>query len=425
MDIHCPKTKEKPMRAHLLLPCPVLLALLIAPVAQAGDAFSDLLTQGKASLDLRYRYEHVDQDNALANANAQTLRTRVGLHSGSWYGLSALIEVDNVSRLGAPDFNDSRNGRAGYALVPDPDGSEVNQALLRYDTALGHVVVGRQRIELDNQRFVGGVAWRQNEQTYDGVLGRFEPLDGLSLTYAYLANINTPFGPDGQHGYPTNPADIEGHSHLFNLAYAWRPELKLAAYSYLLGLDNLAVAPTAAPGSQSSRTTGLRLSGALQSVGYTLEYARQRDYAGNPLSLNGHYFLGELSYQQGGYLLKAGHEVLSGGDGPGNRAFQTPLATKHLFQGWADLFLITPAEGIRDSYLGGSLPLLGGSLQAWYHHFRADEGGDRYGTELDVAYARAIPVVKNLSAMAKYARYDADAFGVDTDKFWLQLQYRY
>lgn len=413
------------MRANPLLLCPLLLASTAPAVAQAEEDLANLFTQGKPILDLRYRYEHVDQDNALDHANAQTLRTRAGFQTGSWYGFSGLLEVDNVSRIGDERFNDTRNGRGNYSVVGDPDGTEINQALLRYDHARGSAVAGRQRIELDNQRFVGGVAWRQNEQTYDGFLGQLKPLDKLTLTYAYLDNINTPFGPDGQHGYPTNPANIEGHSHLFNVAYAWRPELKVTAYSYLLGLDNLAVAPTAAPGSQSSRTSGVRLAGAREGFSYTLEYARQRDYGNNPLDLNGHYFLGELGYQQGGYLVKAGYEVLGGEEGPGNRAFQTPLATKHLFQGWADLFLITPADGIRDSYVGGSVPLLGGSLQAWYHDFQADQGGDSYGQELDVAYSRPIPYVKNLVAMAKYARYDADDFAVDTDKFWVQMQYRY
>ncbi|MBP8883272.1 MAG: alginate export family protein [Pseudomonas sp.] len=413
------------MRANPLLLCPLLLASTVPAVAQAEEALANLFTQGKPILDLRYRYEHVDQDNALDPANAQTLRTRAGFQTGRWHGFSGLLEVDNVSRIGDERFNDTRNGRGNYSVVGDPDGTEINQALLRYDHARGSAVAGRQRIELDNQRFVGGVAWRQNEQTYDGFLGQLKPLDQLTLTYAYLDTINTPFGPDGQHGYPTNPANIEGHSHLFNLAHAWRPELKVTAYSYLLGLDNLAVAPTAAPGSQSSRTSGLRLTGTREGFSYALEYARQRDYGNNPLDLNGHYFLGELAYQHGGYLAKAGYEVLGGAQGPGNRAFQTPLATKHLFQGWADLFLITPAAGIRDSYVGGSLPLLGGSLQAWYHDFRADRGGDSYGQELDVAYSRPIPHVKNLVAMAKYARYAADEFAVDTDKFWVQLQYRY
>ena len=77
----------------------------------AEEALSNLFTQGKPLLDVRYRYEHVDQDNALNNANAQTIRTRVGFQSGKWYGLSALIEADNVSRIGDASYNSFRNGQ--------------------------------------------------------------------------------------------------------------------------------------------------------------------------------------------------------------------------------------------------------------------------------------------------------------------------
>jgi len=227
-------------------PSRLSLALLAAGLAcssaaTADEQFSSLFTDAKPIFDLRYRYEHVDQDNSLSNANAQTLRTRFGLQSGSWYGFSGLIEVDNVSRLGDATYNSTRNGQSDHSTVVDPDGSEVNQALLRYDHTLGSAVVGRQRINLDNQRFVGGVGWRQNEQTYDGMLGQLKPFDGLTLTYAYIDNINTIFGPDdNRYDNRSNPANIEGHSHLINAQYVLMPELTVTAYSYLLGLDNIA-----------------------------------------------------------------------------------------------------------------------------------------------------------------------------------------
>ncbi len=190
---------------------PYLLSagLLCSQAVFAQETFSSLFTDAKPILDVRYRYEHVDQDNALKHANAQTLRTRVGFQTGKWYGLSTLVEADNVSRLGDAAYNSTRNGQTDYSAVPDPDGSEINQALLRYDHAFGSAIAGRQRINLDNQRFVGGVGWRQNEQTYDGVLGQLQPLDKLTLTYAYINNINTIFGPgDNRFDNRTNPANI-------------------------------------------------------------------------------------------------------------------------------------------------------------------------------------------------------------------------
>ncbi|MGV8843313.1 MAG: alginate export family protein [Pseudomonas sp.] len=400
---------------------PIALALLAcASNATASEHLGNLFRDGKPILDARYRYEHVDQDNALNNANAQTLRTRVGFQSGKWYGLSALIEADNVSRIGDASYNSTRNGQGDYSVVADPGGSEVNQALLRYDHNLGNAVLGRQRINLDNQRFVGGVGWRQNEQTYDGVLGQLKPLDGLTLTYAYIDNINSIFGPgDNRFDTAGNPANIEGHSHLLNAQYVVMPELTATAYQYRLGLDNLAL------GNQSSQTTGVRLNGAISGVSYALEYAQQKDYADNPQDLDSDYYLGELGYTIKGIALKAGYEVLGGDSGPGNRAFQTPLATKHAFQGWADIFLLTPANGVEDAYVGFTAPLLGGNLAAWYHDFSAEQGSSQYGDEIDVSYAHPIPGVKGLVGLVKYASYDADDFAVDTDKFWLQAQFSY
>ena len=418
-------SRFQPSRLSLAL---LAAGLAVSTAASAEESFSTLFTDAKPIFDLRYRYEHVDQDNALKHANAQTLRTRIGVQSGSWYGLSALVEADNVSRLGKSAYNNTRNGQAEYSAVPDPDGSEINQALLRYDHTLGSAVVGRQRINLDNQRFVGGVGWRQNEQTYDGLLGQLKPIDGLTLTYAYIDNINSIFGPeDNRFDNFTNPADIEGHSHLINARYQAMPELAITAYSYLLGLDNIASVNDAAMlGSLSSKTTGVRLNGAIQGVSYVLEYARQKDYADNPLELSSEYYLAELGYTITDVALKGGVEVLGGdSSATGNRAFQTPLATKHAFQGWADTFLLTPADGVQDVYVGGSLPLFGGTLQAWYHDFRAERGSRQYGEELDVSYSRAIPLVKGLVATVKYAGYDADDFAVDTEKVWAQLQYTY
>ena len=392
----------------------------ISHAAVAEESFSTLFSEAKPILDARYRYEHVDQDNALKHANAQTLRTRVGVQSGKCYGLSALIEADNVSRIGDASYNETRNGQSEYSVVADPDGSEINQALLRYDHQYGSAVLGRQRINLDNQRFVGGVAWRQNEQTYDGVLGQLKPLQGLTLSYVYIDNINTVFGPgNGRYDSAATPANIGGHSHLLNAQYILMPELTATAYQYRLGLDNLTA------GSQSSKTTGLRLNGAIAGISYVLEYAQQSEYADNPLDLDSDYYLAELGYTVQGVALKAGYEMLGGDAGPGNRAFQTPLATKHAFQGWADIFLLTPAGGVKDAYAGISAPLFGGTLQAWYHDFRAEEGSSQYGEEINLSYAHPIPGVKGLVGLVKYASYDADDFAVDTDKAWLQVQYNY
>jgi hypothetical protein len=424
-----------------------LLALAVGACfsqnAVAEESFSNIFTQGTPILDARYRYEYVDQNavkgkTELKQADAQTLRTRLGFQTGKWYGLSSLVEADNVARVGNESFNSSRNGQKEYSVVADPDGTEINQALVRYDHKLGSAVAGRQRINLDNQRFIGSVAWRQNEQTYDGGLLQFKPIAGLTLTAAYIDQINTIWGPEnGKYDNKTNPANIDGHSQLFNAQYVVMPELTVTGYSYLLDLDNIATNAASAEGTLSSQTTGLRLNGVISGFTYAAEYAQQSDYGDNPNDLDSNYYLAELGYTVATIGLKAGYEVLGGSDDGSskvknsNLAFQTPLATKHAFQGWADVFLTTPTDGIEDMYLGATAPLLGGTVQAVYHDYSARENSTNYGEELNLSYGHPIPGVKGLVALAKYANYDSadnsiSSFSnVDTQKFWLQLQYTY
>lgn len=409
----------------------LLTASILALSTQAALAsgIGDWFADGQPIFDLRYRYEQVEQGNALRDAKAHTLRTRLGYRTGKWNGFSGLIEADHVGDMGGNHYNSTRNGRTDRAVVADPDGAAINQLLLRYDARRGSAALGRQRINLDNQRFVGGVAWRQNEQTYDAALLQFKPVDGLNFTYAWLDRIHTVFGPDNEPwANASNQARIKGDSHLFNLNYVASSQFTLSAYHYRLDLENAAVAPTAPLGTLSSATSGLRTSGSIDGLSYAFEYARQKNASGNPWKLDSRYVLAEAGYAfENKSHFKLGYEALGGDDGPGNRAFQTPLATKHLFQGWADLFLTTPADGLEDRYVMASVPLAGGTLAGWYHDFQAERGSTDFGKEFDLSYARAVPGVKGLSALLKFARYRSDDVTrtVDTDKYWLQLQYAY
>lgn len=406
------------MTIRLLHALPLLLVAAPVLAADAG---------GAPLLDLRYRYEHVAQDGFARDADANSARLRLGYRTARWHGWSALAEADGVAHLGGERFNDTRNGRTGYPTVADPDYAELNQALLRYDGAHANVQFGRQRINLGNQRFVGGVGWRQNEQTYDGAMMELAPDARWKLTYAYVANINTVFGPDEPKAPSlTAPANIHGDSHLLQARFAPGPALALTGYHYRLDLENVAVAAGAPRGTLSGNTTGLRLQGSHGAFGYVLEHARQVDGRGNPWSLDSRYWLGEASHAAGEVKSTLGYEVLGAGEsGPGNRAFQTPLATKHAFQGWADQFLTTPADGLRDAYAGVVVPLAGGKAQAWYHDFRSDRGSYRYGREFNLSWERAVPQLKGLSVLLKAARYrSSDELRTrDADKLWVQLQY--
>ena len=400
------------VRAILLLTA----VIMSAPSTYADenvDSFLDAFSEGEASIILRYRYEMVDQDNALEDASASTLKTRINFATKSWNDISFKFEVDNVSDFLATDFNSTANGKTNYSVVADPNGTDINQAWVQYagisDTK---IVYGRQRIVLDNQRFVGGVAWRQNEQTYDSFIISNNSIPDFTATIAYIWNVNRIFGPDGPR------ADIDADTYIFNAAYNGLPFGKLSFYGYLLDAQD---APNINTQTWGIRLAGKKLGGE-KNWGYEVEYANQSDYDDRPTTLSTDYFHAMASYTVNSMTFGLGYEVLAA-DSTAGVAFATPLATLHKFNGWADQFLGTPADGLEDVYASFSTKLSNYKLTIVFHDFTAENSSNDYGSEFDVALVRKFS--KNYSMVLKYASYSADVGKVDTDKLWLMFTASY
>jgi hypothetical protein len=388
------------------------------PAATASPAapatFVDAMTGGKAHLEFRYRLETVDQDPFADDAVASTLRSRLNYQTGQWHGLSAFLEADNVTVLGDDDtYNSTTNGATDRPVVADPEYTEVNQAYLQLkaDTFTG--LAGRQRITLDNQRFVGNVGWRQNEQTYDALTLKSSALAKTQLHYSYIANVNRVTGPDEG----SQPANYHGATHALNGKVELGAFGAVSGFAYLLDLENAATL--------SSSTYGVHWVGTWKvsdatKLNWLASYASQSDYADNPNDYSVDYYLLEGGVTYGKFGLRAGYEVLGGDDQP-NHAFQTPLATLHAFQGWADKFLTTPRGGVEDLYLGGSATVGPVSLQLVWHDFQAEAFSQDYGSEWDASATHKFGARKNYEAMLKFADYQADEFATDTTKLWLQF----
>ncbi|MGI9289720.1 MAG: alginate export family protein [Gammaproteobacteria bacterium] len=384
------------------------------------DEIAEALKNGDIELSFRYRYELVDQDSAgpadpvTDNAHASTLRTRLVYKSADFRGWKLNLGFDDVRPVVSSDFNDTRNGKTKYPTVADPKGTVVNIATLGYagfdNTEL---TFGRQRINRSNQRFVGTVAWRQNEQTFDSAAVSFTPADNLQLFYAYVDSVERIFGPDS--GSPSE--DFSGGTHLFDAGYEVAEWLKIFGYAYLMDLEGNN------DDSASNKTYGLRLSGAVPvseryKLDYAAEYAQQKDYADNPNDYDeGYYRLdGGLSAKAWG--IKASYEVLEG-NGNAGESFQTPLATLHAFQGFADLFLNPLPDGIEDLFVTGKLKVAGIDLTLAYHDFSANEGSQDYGTEVD--FKASVPFAEHYTFLLGGAFYNADDFATDTTKYWAML----
>ena len=404
------------MKRNRVLLLSAACSLLLSAHGVLADDSNDLgtaLTSGKVGVNVRARYEHVDQDNVAEKADAVTARLRLNYRTGQWMGWSAFAEYDHVFHV-LDDFNSgagSSPNRVQYPVVADPEGSDLNQLYFDYNPSEDWKVrIGRQRILLDNQRFVGGVGWRQNEQTYDGLTFTSKAISKTKLSYSYVTYVRRIFGETVSAG--KNNVD----AHLLNAKVAIDDNWSVTPYYY--HIDN-----QDSPGS-STGTLGARLAGNVKvgdgKLALLAEFATQSDVANNPVSYDAQYARLEGSFAlTKGLSLGLGFESL-GGDSQAGMMFRTPLATLHAFQGWADKFLITPPGGIDDLFATVKYKAGNWNLTGVYHDFSPETGSGDYGSEFDVSAGTKL--TKNYGVLFKGAFFSGDSASyTDTNKFWIMF----
>jgi hypothetical protein len=322
---------KKNMR--LVIACALALG---AHAAGAANPIVGALGEWKPIIDTRLRYEWVEQAPLTSTANASTLRARLGVETGKAWGTGVLIEGEFVSKLQDNCREDPIVPKnLNLPVVPDPEAYELNRAhFINTSIANTTITLGRQRINLDDQRFIGNVGWRQNEQTLDALRVVTRPnAANLFLDFTYSNRVNRIFGDDSPQG------DYKGDIGLANVAYQFKLG-RLTGFAYLLDFDPLLppLVPAASnPIRVSSKTFGVRFAGERPlsriKLGYAASYAKQDDYGDNPLptvatpdAMENDYYLGELSATYKQYTLLVGKEVL---EGNGTTGFSTPLATLH------------------------------------------------------------------------------------------------
>lgn len=391
-----------------------------ACMAVAGPACAQTITL-KPVAEARVRYENVDQDGIAKEADALTIRVRGGVQASSG-PLSATV-VAQGTLAAIDDYYDGLNGVANRPIVADPENIALYIAQLQYKTKALTLTTGRQKLVLDDERFVGNVGFRDNAQTFDAVRAELTPLPKLKLDVAYAWSVRSIWGIDGR---GARQQAIAGDNVLANLSYV-TPAGTLTGFAYLVDQDEAAVQNYR----MSSQTYGVRLAGTKPlskavKASWQLSYARQSDYHRNPNDYSADYWLADATLEVKGWKLNGGYEVLGASSGIALTSFETPLGTNFKFQGWADKFLVTPPNGVRDLYVGGGYglkelgPLKAVSFQAAWHRFESDRLSQHYGNEIDLL---ASAKWRKTAISVRYAHYDAKSFATDTDKLWLQLDW--
>jgi Alginate export len=419
-------------RTTTTLPILLLLAATATAVAAAHAAETDAsapaaaspaeaIAGGKLLLELRPRYERVEQSNKPLDADAFTLRTRLGWKTLPWNGFSVTVEVLDVTRAFGDAFNPNPAvANSHYPTVADPDNTEADRLFVEYTGLAGtSIKVGRQVLALHNLRFLGDVNFRQTAQSFEAASVQTSPIAGLDVYGAYLWRQIT-----------TTGAEKTMRTPLLDLAYAWQPGQSVGAYGFFQDQANTGQATGYS--NNSNRIEGVRADGAWPLGGgwkfdYLAEFARQSRYANGNAAVDASY----THYAAGGGCAAVDVQLQQErlGSNGGRYGFQTPLATLHIFQGWADQFLVTPKQGLIDRYLTG-----GGTVASdwrWYgeyHHYASDAAAIDFGRELDLSLAYTFR--KGLVGRLEYADYrTGDPTSVtgkpDVKKTWITLLYTY
>lgn len=407
---------------------PLTLAAAIS-AACATPAFADeptsvaeALKAGDVTLSFRMRYEDVTLTNPGAEdgtADLLSLKTRLTYTSADFNGWGLGLEMDDVTHINDLEPEGPENGKPG---IGDPEGTEVNQYFLSYKAGKSVAKFGRNRILLDDQRFVGGVGFRQNEQTYDSLLFTSTDVENLTLTGAYITAVKRIFGEQSSAGVHDNKTV------LLNANYKISDPISVTGYYY--AIDNFSAIGL------STDTFGLRATGKAAGFSYEAELASQSnggdnesDYTASFVNLGASYAIKPVTLSLGYQSLGVDTETTTAGVVEKGR-FITPLATLHKFQGWADVFLGGGSGnvkgGINDLFfsVGGNAGPV--KLAAVYHQFDVSDsdvtGFDSFGSEIGFLVAGK---VAGVGLSLKYADFSADdkATGYkDVQKLWLTAE---
>ncbi len=402
----------------------VLTIAMCSTAALSSPALAEEI-QVKPIAEARLRYENVDQQGIAVQADAVTLRVRAGATAKSG-AFTVLVEGEGTLAI-VEKYNSGLNGNLG-PIIADPENVELNRVQIQF-TGLPKtlITVGRQRINLDDQRFVGNVGWRQNEQTFDAARVEWSGIKGVKADVTYAWSVRTIWGVDG---FGARQPAISGDNIFANIGYKGKT-FGVTGFAYLVDQDEALVQGFR----NSSQTYGVRANAAVPigkaKINLVASYARQSDYNNNPNNYAADYILAEAVTDVAGFKLTAGYEVLGADNGVALTSFQTPLATLHKFNGTADKFLATPPNGLRDLYLGAgyalkvkALPGLNAAIT--WHQYKSDRLGQKYGTEWNAQIGWKIG--KKVSFLAKFADYKQKgavdfAGDADTRKFWAQLDF--
>ncbi|MBP9777582.1 MAG: alginate export family protein [Rickettsiaceae bacterium] len=379
----------------------------------------DAIKNGETTIGFRYRYEQV-AERLKSCSYANTLRSRLIYQTDNYKGLKVTFGFSNVTGLGEQKFNSGGGtspSKLRYAIIADPNNTAVYQANVNYTTLFDtNIIFGRQIINLDNQRFIGEVAFRQTSQTYDAITVKNSYLSKTEVLYSHIYRVNRIFSNAAIKPFDDN----RNNTNLLNIKYGGFDYVDLIGYFYSIKNKDIPMFSTNTIGARAVGDKKFKSLYDLKFL-YEAEYAYQKNTFNNPVSFSGYYTNLTVGAEIFRTIVKIGREELSGDRKTSGKSFRTPLATLHIFQGWNDLFLTTPAAGIEDLFVSFSSiikPLFDTKITIIYHDFKASDGDSKLGEEINLNLSKKINKLSSVSV--QYGKFHShNILFQNNKKFWL------
>lgn len=362
-------------------------------------------------LSFRVRNEQVERRDQTAHAN--TVKFRIRSKTSISQNWRFEIELDHVETLSKAHHSDGVVAN-GKLVIPDPEGTEINQLFLNINYESLQARLGRQKIAFSEQRFVGSVDFRQNDQTFDAISLKTSLMTSSQLDYAFITNVNRIFG-DNASPYLApedirfedlagiRPAGLRGdhrvNGNLVNFSIKEWDHLEVNSYYYR-------IVNKTSP-NFSNQTHGIRAE-YLKKIGKThllanIELALQQQ-ENSPVDDWLTYSMFEIGARYKSFQLSVRQERLNEKDGT---AFITPLATLHKFNGWTDQFLHTPAEGLLDHRVRLQWKKRPITIDFRYHQYSTSKNAAPIGSEINVDFIYSLH--RKHEIRVRYADFNAES----------------
>ena len=367
----------------------VLVGLMIISIQTTFAQFS-LDGEFRPRTEYRHGYGNIIPDSSRAG---YAISTRLRLNAGyeieayKFYVSLQDVMVWGENRQLRPE--DSNNSFAVFEAWAD----------IRLGENLS-TKLGRQIIDLDDQRIMGSVGWAQQGRNHDAALLKYTK-ENLRIDFglAYNQDFNDPSGFQSV----GNTYNTKGFFSYKTMEYLYLKKNWESLWGSLLlmnnGFQDFEIDGTTPDGQSDLQTLGTHMEYKKGKFGSVLNAYIQTGQQQGSVDVNGAFLLGlDLSYrffQKASFL--AGMEIISG-NGPEvsgkTHAFFPLYGTNHKFNGFMDYFYVgnhANSIGLVDVHIGTNIKIAEASnLLVKILNFHGQQqlpGSEKFlGTEVDIAF---------------------------------------